>query len=88
MNRPQHDLREQTGDEHRNRQRDGHRQPGRAERLGQLAAHQQGRYADPHGSERLVADVHALAYAYGWREGDVLALTPARREVYLELTGG
>jgi hypothetical protein len=39
-------------------------------------------------ASRLVADVHALASAYGWREGDVLALSPQRREVYLELAGG
>jgi hypothetical protein len=36
-------------------------------------------------ARRLVADVHTLASAYGWREGDVLALSPSRREAYLEL---
>ncbi len=39
-------------------------------------------------ARRLVADVHTLASAYGWRESDVLALTPARREAYLELVAG
>jgi uncharacterized protein (UPF0212 family) len=29
--------------------------------------------------------VHALARAYGWREADVLALSPTRRQIYLEL---
>lgn len=39
-------------------------------------------------ARRLVADVHTLASAYGWREADVLALTPARRDAYLELVSG
>ena len=34
---------------------------------------------------RILNDVHVLASAYGWREADILALTPARREAYLEL---
>jgi hypothetical protein len=34
---------------------------------------------------RILNDVHALASAYGWREEDILALTPARRQAYLEL---
>ncbi len=38
-------------------------------------------------ARRLVGDVHALASAYGWTEDDVLALSPARREAYLELVG-
>jgi hypothetical protein len=32
--------------------------------------------------------VHALARAYGWREADVLALSPTRRRIYLELARG
>src|SRR3954454_12972128 len=36
-------------------------------------------------ARRLVADVHTLASAYGWRESDVLALSRARRDAYLEL---
>ena len=31
-------------------------------------------------------DVHSLARAYGWREADVLALSPTRRRFYLELS--
>jgi hypothetical protein len=34
---------------------------------------------------RLLADVHTLARAYGWREQDILAMSPQRRRVYLEL---
>ena len=34
---------------------------------------------------RILNDVHALASAYGWREADILALTPARRQAYLDL---
>jgi hypothetical protein len=33
----------------------------------------------------LMAQVHALATAYGWTEPDVLALSPRRRAAYLEL---
>jgi hypothetical protein len=33
----------------------------------------------------VMAEVHALAVAYGWTEPDVLALGPRRRAVYLEL---
>jgi hypothetical protein len=36
---------------------------------------------------RLLCEVHALATAYGWREPDVLGLTPARRRFYLDLVG-
>jgi hypothetical protein len=34
---------------------------------------------------RLVREVHCLASAYGWHEADVLALSPWRRQAYLEL---
>lgn len=34
---------------------------------------------------RTLRDVHALASAYGWREADVLALSPWRRNYYLQL---
>ena len=34
-------------------------------------------------AKRLMQEVHLLASAYGWRESDILALTPRRREVYL-----
>jgi hypothetical protein len=33
---------------------------------------------------RLITDVHTLALAYGWREADILALSDARRNMYLE----
>jgi hypothetical protein len=33
----------------------------------------------------VLREVHALARAYGWREADILAMTAARRQVYLEL---
>jgi len=34
---------------------------------------------------RLLREVHILASAYGWSERDILALTPARRQFYLEM---
>jgi hypothetical protein len=37
---------------------------------------------------RLLREVHVLATAYGWREDDILALSPARRAVYLGLVLG
>lgn len=33
---------------------------------------------------RLLDEVHGLARAYGWSEGEVLSLSPARRRAYLE----
>jgi hypothetical protein len=39
-------------------------------------------------ARRLIAEVHLLASAYGWTEQDILALSPARRAAYLELTAG
>lgn len=33
----------------------------------------------------LLNDVHALASAYGWREADILSMSAARRQIYLEL---
>jgi hypothetical protein len=38
-------------------------------------------------AERLLAQVHTLARAYGWRETDILALSEARRHFYLGLVG-
>ncbi|HJV60822.1 MAG TPA: hypothetical protein VJ743_07735 [Albitalea sp.] len=38
-------------------------------------------------AQRTLADVHALACAYGWRESDVLALSPTRRRIYLDMVG-
>jgi hypothetical protein len=37
---------------------------------------------------RLLGEVHSLASAYGWREEDILAMSPWRRRVYLEMVGG
>ncbi|HEV7401754.1 MAG TPA: hypothetical protein VGO11_02465 [Chthoniobacteraceae bacterium] len=36
-------------------------------------------------AQRILREVHALALAYGWRESDILALTPWRRQAYLDL---
>ncbi len=36
-------------------------------------------------AKRLLLEVHTIATAYGWRESDILALSPARRQYYLEL---
>jgi hypothetical protein len=36
---------------------------------------------------RLMGEVHVLASVYGWREADILALSPWRRQRYLELSG-
>jgi hypothetical protein len=33
----------------------------------------------------LLQDVHTLARAYGWREADILAMSTARRQAYLQL---
>jgi hypothetical protein len=38
-------------------------------------------------AKRLLFEVHALARAYGWTEGEVLALGPARRDAYLAMVG-
>jgi hypothetical protein len=34
---------------------------------------------------RLLQEVHLLASVYGWREADILAMNPWRRQAYLEL---
>ena len=39
-------------------------------------------------ARRTLREVHTLASAYGWRESDVLALSPRRRQVYLEMASG
>lgn len=36
-------------------------------------------------AQRLMADIHVLASAYGWREADVLALAPRRRQLYVDM---
>ncbi len=38
-------------------------------------------------ARRLLYDVHTLATAYGWREADVLAVSPTRRRFYLQVCG-
>jgi hypothetical protein len=35
-------------------------------------------------AKRLLLEVHTLASAYGWRESEILGLSPARRRFYLE----
>lgn len=35
-------------------------------------------------AQRLLMDVHLLASAYGWRESDILGMTAARRNAYLQ----
>jgi hypothetical protein len=36
-------------------------------------------------AQRLLAEVHALASVYGWRESDILAMSDVRRVRYLEM---
>jgi hypothetical protein len=36
-------------------------------------------------ASRTFLDVHTLAKAYGWREADILAMSPSRRQHYLDL---
>jgi predicted RNA-binding Zn-ribbon protein involved in translation (DUF1610 family) len=38
-------------------------------------------------AQRILREVHTLASAYGWREADILALSPRRRQIYLDLIG-
>lgn len=35
-------------------------------------------------AQRLLMEVHLLARAYGWREADILVMSPARRNAYLQ----
>jgi hypothetical protein len=39
-------------------------------------------------AQRLLRDVHTLASAYGWTESEILALSPQRRRLYLEMIAG
>jgi hypothetical protein len=34
---------------------------------------------------RMLHDIHSMAAAYGWRESEILAVSPIRRQVYLDL---
>jgi hypothetical protein len=36
-------------------------------------------------AQQMLRDVDSLARSYGWREADILALTPTRRQFYLDL---
>ena len=36
-------------------------------------------------AERMLREVHLLARAYGWREADIIAMSPQRRRFYLEM---
>ena len=36
-------------------------------------------------ARRLLREVHTLAWAYGWRESDILSLSTTRRQFYLEM---
>lgn len=36
-------------------------------------------------ARRLLLEVHSLASAYGWSESDILAMSPVRRQAYLEM---
>jgi hypothetical protein len=36
---------------------------------------------------RMLREIHTLALAYGWSEQDILALSPWRRRLYLQLAG-
>jgi hypothetical protein len=38
-------------------------------------------------ARRCLSEVHTLAWAYGWSEADILAMSPARRQFYLEQVG-
>jgi hypothetical protein len=37
---------------------------------------------------RILSEIHTLALAYGWSEADILALSPWRRQFYLEMLSG
>ena len=38
-------------------------------------------------ASRMLREVHLLASTYGWRENDILAMNPWRRQSYLEMIG-
>jgi hypothetical protein len=38
-------------------------------------------------ARRILSEVHTLAWAYGWREAEILALSAVRRQSYLEMVG-
>lgn len=36
-------------------------------------------------AHRILREVHTLGRAYGWREADILAMSPQRRQIYMEM---
>ena len=38
-------------------------------------------------AQRLLMEVHALASAYGWGEGEIIAMSARRRHLYLGIVG-
>lgn len=38
-------------------------------------------------ARRMLTEVHMLARAYGWRQDEILSLSPTRRQIYLEMVG-
>ena len=36
-------------------------------------------------AKRLLREVHTLARVYGWREAEILSMSTARRQLYLEM---
>jgi len=38
-------------------------------------------------ARRILREIHTLASAYGWRETEILALSPLRRQFYLDMAG-
>lgn len=38
-------------------------------------------------AQRTLLEIHQLAHAYGWSEAEILALSPARRQIYLSMIG-
>jgi hypothetical protein len=38
-------------------------------------------------ARRILSEVHTLAWAYGWREAEILAMSAMRRRFYLEMVG-
>lgn len=38
-------------------------------------------------AQRVLEEIHLLALAYGWSEADILAMSPLRRQAYLEMVG-
>jgi len=38
-------------------------------------------------AQRMLREVHVLASAYGWSETDIVAMSPRRRQMYLDMVG-